>query len=349
MFTVVGANLHRLDTGRHLFQVQPYTILRSQGIRIGVLGLSAGVGNRKVEDALESAKYYVPLARKSADIVIVLSHQPFEADSILAVSVEGIDLIVGGFPREKASIPLQIGSTFVRHGSPGYGSLMRLDLKVDDKHIQEVTSTSIPLDVASSQGVESTLQGWTTDLDGGPISLLDVLGTSAGGFGKSSSDGAALGFLIADLVRTSTDSDLALIGTRGIHPELDEGPISVLDLFQLYGLPDKAVIVALSGSQIKKLLEDGLEDLDSFVYPSGIKVTYNLSSPQGERVSSIALKGEPLNLEKSYRVAVEEGNRLFEEEERKGEGDGIRDLLARHIKSAGVIRGLVDDRMKGSQ
>lgn len=77
-------------------------LLEIQGIKIGLLGLCwlrpehPSSLPLKAEDPVVTANRIVPALRKSADVVIALTHLGLETDRKLATSVNGIDLIIGG-------------------------------------------------------------------------------------------------------------------------------------------------------------------------------------------------------------------------------------------------------------
>ena len=355
-FPVLGANLHRAETGRYLFQVQPYAVVRFSDLRVGILGLSSGGGGVMVADPVAAARYYVPMLRQLSDLVVLLTHQRFEADSTLAASVPGIDLIVGGGYSERAPAPPpEVNGVLIRQAGEGGAFLGRIDLKVTEGKVTDGKGQPIALDGTVKGGADSeaVFGGWSAEVDGEKVELMAVLGTSAGGFGTSVGKGAAMGYLVADLVRTSAASDVAFIAASSVDPELPEGPIRVLDLYGIYAWPYRLATVSLPGRQVWAILEKGLSNPQAFFYPSGLEMIYDLSRPEGDRVVSVTVGDRPLDLEKGYRVAVEDGVAetggagLFGIATLEKSGVPIRDLLARHIKTAGVVRGEVDGRMQG--
>ena len=347
-FPVLGANLHQPETGRPLFQVQPYAVVRSGGLRVGLLGLAEGGGHALAGDPVLAARYYVPLLRERADVVVLLTHQDTRADSTLAASVPGIDAIVGA-PAPGVSAGLQeVNGVAIQRVERGGQFLGRIDLTLAKGHVQTHAGQLILLESGAEHAemFAEALTPWTVRLGAETLSVTDPLGTCAGGFGAAGQP-AAMGYLVADLVREATGADLALVAATGIDGELPPGPIRVLDLFRMYSLSHRVVEVSMTGEEIRALLEAGLDDLQSFFYPSGVAVVYDLSRPGGARILSVNVgEKRPMNLRKTFRVAVEEGIEHFQLLKRGAVGEPVRDLLARHIKEAGVIRGSVDDRIR---
>lgn len=356
-FPVLGANLHRPDTGRYLFQVQPYTTMRMGGVRIAVLGLSSGGSGMAVADPVAAARYYVPLLEGRADVVVLLTHLGFEADSTLAASVAGIDAIVGARP------PPDVGPRMVNGVPIGYArekgaSLGRIDLALSEGKVVAGEAGQISLEGEPQAGEElaPALAGWTAEVDGETLPLAAVLGTSAGGF-EAEGMGAPMGHLIADLLRAAVSADIGFVSSSNVNPYLPEGPIRVLDLFRIYGWPHEPVILSAKGRQIREFLEGNLEPPGEFFYPSGLSVVYDFTRPEGERIISVRVGEAFLEEEAVYRVAVESRiatragvqkglGDLMEVSDRVDVGVPIRDLLARHIRAAKVIRGTHEQRVR---
>lgn len=346
-FPVLGANIHQPQSGRLLFQVQPFTIGRAGGLRVGILGLTQGGNGVVAGDPLRAAQYFVPLLRREVDLVVLLTHQAYDIDSTLAVEVPGIDVIVG-MQSEGASVGRRVvNGVPIRQAGPPGEFVGRIDLEVSPAGVTLKNAQLLPLDVSVGRtgDLQSALGEWMLPVGDESLSVTAVLGTSAGGFGASVGQAGALGYLVADLMRTEANADVALVSALSLDPELPEGPIRVMDLYRIYSPTHTVEIVSLKGEDLRSLMELGLDDLSSFFYPSGLSVVYDLTQVKGKRLVSLGtVDKRPLNLQKTFRVAVESGLTRF--------GNGtptglvVRNLLADHIKKAGVIRGKLDDRLR---
>ncbi len=354
-FSVLGANLHRSETGRYLFQVQPYTVVRTGGLWVGVLGLGAGGRGVMVADPVAAARYFVPLLRRSSDVVVLLTHLGFEADSTLAASVPGIDVIVGRRSSGSLESHREVNGVLIGQADRGGASLGRIDVTVSEKGVTGARSGLIPLEGVGDPA--AALEGWTAEVDGEAMPVAAVLGTASGGFGTASGMGSAMGHLIADLMRSSAKADMAFVAGTHVDPELAEGSIRVLDLYRVYAWSHRLVVLSLEGRQVHAFLGGGLETPGAFFYPSGLEVVYDLSRPEGERLASIRVGDGPLDPGKVYRVAVEDRiagdgragkglGDLLSPEDRVDTGVLVRDLLGRHIKTAGAIRGVAEERVR---
>jgi len=346
-FPVLGANIHQPQSGRMLFQVQPFTMGRSGGLRVGILGLTQGGSGVVAGDPVRAAQYFVPMLRREVDVVVLLTHQAYDIDSTLAAEVPGIDAIVGTHTQGASVGRRVVNGVPIRQAGP-YGEFVgRIDLEVSQAGVELKNAQLLPLDVSVGQtgDLQAALGEWMLPVGGESLSVSAVLGTSAGGFGASVGQAGALGYLLADLMRTTANVDVALVSALSVDSELPEGPIRVMDLYRIYSPTHKIKIVSLKGEDLRSLMESGLDDLSAFFYPSGLSVVYDLARIKGKRLVSLATADKrPLNLQKTFRVAVESDLTRFE----KGTPTGlvIRNLLANHIRKAGVIRGKLDDRLR---
>jgi 5'-nucleotidase/UDP-sugar diphosphatase len=348
-FSVLGANLHRLQNGRFLFQVQPYAVIQAGGLRVGVLGLGTGAASIGSGDAVLAARYYVPFLKQQADVIVLLTHLGFEADSTLAMEVPDVDLIVGTYSELSSESNSQINGVTIRNAGPWGQSVGRVDLQINQGVVTVQSTQLIPLDipVGSIDAMTVALSEWTLPLLGERMSVTAALGNSAGGFGASIGQAGAFGYLVADLMRSVADADIALVSALSLDSELPEGAIRVQDLYRVYPPDHHLVVVEMRGEEVSRLMEEGLDDLTAFFYPSGLQVVYDLTKLKGQRLVSLA-DGDrrPLNLRKTFKVAVESGVAQFMTKEKVSANEKVRNLVAKHIQEAGVIHGRLDDRLQ---
>ena len=120
-FPVLCANVR--PTGEAKLPVKSHIIIERNGLVVAILGLTVPMItermlSRKVSsfvfyDPIEAATRIVPELRKQADFVIALTHIGLEADRKLALTVAGIDLIVGGHTHATLDQPEIIGRTAI--------------------------------------------------------------------------------------------------------------------------------------------------------------------------------------------------------------------------------------------
>lgn len=99
--------------------VQPYTILNVQGLRVGVIGLGnlsslsslPEQGNSLgiiATETIETAQMWVDQLRPEVDLVVLVTHMGVRDDEEIARKVRGIDLIMGGHLHIVLNPPSQV-------------------------------------------------------------------------------------------------------------------------------------------------------------------------------------------------------------------------------------------------
>jgi 5'-nucleotidase/UDP-sugar diphosphatase len=122
---------------------------------------------------------------------------------------------------------------------------------------------------------------------------------------------AAIGDLIADALRASTGADMALMnggGIRGNRTYPAGTKLSRKDILSELPFGNVAVVLELSGDQVKAALENGFSAVEEgagrFPQISGAKVVADLAKPAGSRVASVEIGAAPLDPAKTYRIAT---------------------------------------------
>ncbi|GAB4263066.1 MAG: hypothetical protein Kow0092_13740 [Deferrisomatales bacterium] len=131
----VSANLVHRHEG--LF-FPPYVMREVGGVRVGVFGLvSPGLKLDKIPDAYKlsvkdpyetAASVVAELQRRGAEYVVLLTDMEGRELRRIAQMDLGVDLIVGSSKRNKLSLPVVAGDTFLVHLDRGGKSVGRLDL-----------------------------------------------------------------------------------------------------------------------------------------------------------------------------------------------------------------------------
>jgi 5'-nucleotidase len=124
---------------------------------------------------------------------------------------------------------------------------------------------------------------------------------------ESSAGESALGNLIADAQRVTTDADFAFMNPGGIRADLDAGEVTWGDLFTIQPFANDLVSMDLTGAQIKLLLEQQWLGQTSarILKSSGLTYSWDGARPVGDRVTQIlGADSVPLDPAATYRVTV---------------------------------------------
>jgi 5'-nucleotidase / UDP-sugar diphosphatase len=120
-----------------------------------------------------------------------------------------------------------------------------------------------------------------------------------------------LGAFVADAIRASAKADAAFIDASSFVDvgTLPKGNVSGANILKaLESKSDSIVLVKLTGAQILKALEHSLylypKPNSGFLQFSGLTVTANPNAERETRVVSVKVGGDPLDPNKTYKVAM---------------------------------------------
>jgi hypothetical protein len=180
---------------------------------------------------------------------------------------------------------------------------------------------------------------------------------------------------VTDTFRRWTGAEVCFYKAMALFPALDPGPLTRWDLLrclpaaewsQSMGLGD-LVTMRLSGSDLHAICEHSVTDLpadldaqapsdsyspgNSFLYPSGIQLAYDLTRSPGERVVHLSLAGRPVEPDRFYSVVTSaflargySGFHWFREGRAKQVAGGELEILIQHLRP-GVVLPAVDGRL----
>ncbi len=123
----------------------------------------------------------------------------------------------------------------------------------------------------------------------------------------------ALGNLIADSQLAATreaGAQIAFMNTSGIRASLipdAEGNLTFAQIYAAQPFGNTLETMSYSGAQLLALLEQQFDSegfVQTFSVSQGFAMAYDLSRPEGSRVVSASLAGEPIDPARSYRVTM---------------------------------------------
>lgn len=121
----------------------------------------------------------------------------------------------------------------------------------------------------------------------------------------------AFGNLVADAMRQAVSADIAFTNGGGIrgNKQYEAGTtLTRRDVLTELPFGNGTVLIELTGRQVLEALEHGYrqvpEATGSFLQVSGLKATVDTAKPAGARVSDVAVNGEPLDMDRTYKVAT---------------------------------------------
>jgi 5'-nucleotidase/UDP-sugar diphosphatase len=337
-FPVLCANLDLSGDPELGYFVKPYSIKEYGDLKIGIFALLTETTNQisnpspvVVLPAIDHAQAWVDtLEAHNCDIIILLSHLGFEYEQLVASSVSGIDIIVGGHSHDVLTSPAQIGNTLLLQAGEFGRYLGKLTLYLNNEDIQswdyelQSVDSSVPEEPTLAFMVAGLASGVEANPWFGPV-YTDVLAQAGNEIKKPLGEGlfkdTPLGNLVSDAFRDKTETDIAFYPQGFCSQTIYPGPVKGADIFQAIpygfdpatGLGFKLATFETDGMSIIYGLEFAVYNLpymeDFFLHSSNFSYAYNSSNPPGSRVdySSIFVNGQPLDPFSIYTITVPDG------------------------------------------
>lgn len=124
--------------------------------------------------------------------------------------------------------------------------------------------------------------------------------------GTSRAVESEMGNFVSDSMRTYyPDVDFAFQNAGGLRADIDEGPITLEEVYTVLPFNNTLVTMNLTGAQVEQVLEEGANSQYGTVQVSGLKWAYDAEAPFGDRVTRVTLPdGTPIDPNATYKIAT---------------------------------------------
>ena len=180
-----------------------------------------------------------------------------------------------------------------------------------------------------------------------------VVATAPVFMGRESDRENALGDWMTDCYRGTFGVDAALQNGGGIRAEIQAGPVSLRDIFNVMPFDNIVIKLAMKGSDLRAVFDHGV-GMGRMAQISGANIEYYRPRPAGERLAAISVGGAPLDDAKLYTIAtldfLTSGGDGFSVFDRfvssETTGARARDVLGACARKQGVISAPAPGRLK---
>jgi 2',3'-cyclic-nucleotide 2'-phosphodiesterase (5'-nucleotidase family) len=372
-FPSLCCNIRHRGTG--IRYSRPYAIFERGGVRVGVIGvmglnaarftiMPSKVAELEFTDPAAEARACVAELRGTVDVLVVLGHQglpgamqsdaendptvqrPLDKDLKFCADVPGIDVYIAAHSHHGLDQPIvHPGTGTLVTQTYGYGTrLGRIRLKVKDR---KVVAHDIELLKVWSDRLEphAAVAARVAHYRGviapeiGP-----AFGRATARFTRKYNVESPLGNLITDAMRERTRADAALTNAGGLRADIPEGEVDRGHVLDAFPFLNDTVTVALSGADLRGVIEHGLSLKAGICQVSGLRATYDLKRPAGSRLLALEVGGGPVDNAKTYRVATNsflgeggDGYLSFKNGRIDARDKQLSEILCDHIKAAKTI------------
>lgn len=310
-FSYLCANAFPADSlGIHL---RPCQVFDVEGLRVGVVG-AVQLGTHGIPDTHpdncrgisfksvnETVAQYEWL-RKQCDIVILLSHNGYEADVATSALFPWIDLIIGGHTHTQLDGGEMHNGILITQNVNRLKKVTHITLVLDGGKVVEKRAENI--DVRAWKGQNKVVADMVRFFSDAPA-FSRVLTQAAQPFTSYEE----LGCMMCDAFAAETGADVAIENLGGVrYGELPAGPITVSDVLRLDPFGNEAVVMELTGQELRDMLISCCDnDAFKFPYVSGLCCQVVKDRKDSLSIKKLVLTtpdGGKFNLKRKYRVAT---------------------------------------------
>lgn len=303
-FPVVSTNIDASASPVLAGKFVPSVVLDVNGQQVGIIGLTTAEApeiSSPGEELVFNADYTTvvqaavdELAAQGVNKIILLSHLGLDADSALAPTLAGVDLIVGGHSHSLLSnlyaqvplsspvtaagaYPLEFAGTdgspvYVVHAYSDNLFMGRIDLEFDAEGIVTAASGDT-IYLSEYIAPDPALAQLVTDLSD-EVELLKAtpVETADGQLVESAVDLVGertvcrveecnLGNLIADSMKAVTGTQIALMNGGGVRASIDVGEITYGEVLTTLPFNNSVSIFEIDGANLLAALENGVSQI----------------------------------------------------------------------------------------
>lgn len=336
-FPVISSNVHTqnkdLASALIPYKVFPRHQLGLIAVTTEATASTSKPGNQTTfEKPLTAATRTIQAIKKSNPNIerfVALTHIGYDEDIALAKASTDISLIIGGHSHtllgndtgSKGPYPTivknAVGEEVFVVTSFRWGEyLSYIDVEFDNKgRIVKYEGAPIHLTntTAEEPKLKSQITEWAKAFDEYSKTILGQTQQKLVQANCQSQE-CTMGDFTADALEDyRSDSVAGIMNAGGMRKEVEAGDVTLQDALEVFPFGNSVTQLDFTGKQLwdafegivsKKSVENG-QTVTSFVQVSrSIKFTYNPNSPVGSRLVTLSIKGEPVDMAKSYRITT---------------------------------------------
>lgn len=347
-FSYLCANIHSAaELGIHTL---PYKIFDVKGIKVGVIG-AVQLGTHGIPDShpdnvkgitfspvAESIAPYEWLS-KECDVTILLSHIGYEDDVEMSKRFPWLDLIIGGHTHTQLKGGEIHNGVLITQNVNKLARCTHITLTVENGKVTSKKAENIEVKTfpTKNKAVEALVKLFSDN-----PAFQRVLAQADTPF----SNYEELGCLMCDAFISEAGADVAIENAGGVRYETHEaGDITVNDVLQLDPFGNNAIIMTVSGEELRQMLISCYNNDDhAFPYVGGIRCNLTFDKNDSTKIKDLkllTLDGKKLNLKKNYRVVTNSYVAAICDSPRKDQGEDLNrqtsDMIMRYLEKQGHV------------
>ncbi|MEW6512054.1 MAG: bifunctional UDP-sugar hydrolase/5'-nucleotidase [Bacteroidota bacterium] len=310
-FPSLSANLVDSSGGYPLGN-QPYVVIERGGIRVGIVGIMSQelyslvhqgnlVGLRVLSPAA-TVQRFIDALDPATDLLIALTHEGVEEDSLLATQVHGLDIIVGGHSHTRLRSPILVNGVIIVQTGSNVENLGELNITVEGDRVTSFDGHLIPLWAGGSRPPSPVTH--LTDSMQAVIEkeYSEVLATLNKDWIRRDAQ-SPIGTFIAEAQRVAVSADVGFMNTHGIRRDVPAGPITKRILFEVLPFRNLLTTFQLTGRELRSVMTFAIEQKFA-VQVAGLTCRWRRRPDGTADIRAIEVGGRPLEDDKTYVCAA---------------------------------------------
>lgn len=325
-FDVLVSNLTLSDDySRNISK--PYEIYVKNGVKIGVIGLTISYPvfyeslGWTIKDPFEALKEILPIVRKRADVVVILSHLGLKNDQYIAQQFSGVDIILGAHTHHLLPNGEKVGNTLLC-GTGKYGRnlgevIISINKQTKDLINIEATVTEIHK-VPKYYQDEFTNNSLMYLMKMSEEILSEQINYLHNHLTVNWFKDSPLSNLLASALRQWTNSEISIVNAGILLDGLKRGVVTKGHIHRICPHPINPCTVYLSGSELLEVINRGEEKelvhlkmkgfgfrgkiIGMMVYDGLTIIDRNNKTSFNEE--DIYISGEMLDLNRIYKIGT---------------------------------------------
>lgn len=325
-YPFVCTNLLDKSTGKSVSGT-PWTIIERDGLRIGVFGITLELLPEKVKAENVSSVRILPPSDAinmhldevdlKTDLIVVLAHQGFEADSLLAMQLDDrVDIIIGGHDHIYSDSPYIVNGKHLLYSGSHLRFLGKANVDVVDDRIASLDIEMIPLQSRTTEFSTPLAEYIQSKVEVVQQEMSRVIGYIPEDWIPDKHLSTALSRWVANALKTEYQQiykpDLAIINNGGLRKSIPAGPVTLGDMNELLPFNNTVVVFSCYGRDLISL--DDFNAHLALAKPHDICEIAGLSwdvesmeagvygSPDPPKHDSFRVNGIPIDPDRVYRI-----------------------------------------------
>ncbi len=300
----------------------PYQIIKRDSLKIGIMGLTMtdlaervkreNVKDIQIQPYKQAVDMYLDKLDAETDLIILLTHLGYEADSLLATTLDNrVDLIIGGHSHVQIEEPWPVNGIYIASAGSHLEMLGKLELDVVADRIASIKTTLIPLwqpEVLPQTKLSNFVRGIADSLE---TELGKTIATLPQTWQPNKFEETTVSRWMAEALKSEYQEaykpDLAIINNGGLRKVIPAGPVTLKDMHELIPFGNYVVLFSCYGRDLltmDELNKRNAQEKPYDIVQTGAKgwTTQICKGGHGHEKQIYEINGEELDPNKVYRI-----------------------------------------------